>query len=211
LFEIADVYLPCSEERLPRQPARVALVAGLDYFGIKGIVEALLDALHIPGELNAQLARSPLFTPGRAAELRLGDTRLGYAGEVSRERSEQHDLRVPCGAAELDLQVLIDHARLVPQACRLPLFPAVARDLSLVVDRSLPWATLAATVRSAAGPLLDSLEFLDTFDLPDEKHSLHFGLRFLHPERTLTGEEVERAVQAVVDASAANFGATLRA
>ena len=64
--------------------------------------------------------------------------------------------------------------------------------------------------KEAAGPLLESVEFLDTFDLPDAVHSLHFGLRFRHPERTLTGEEIERAVQSVIAICATRFGATLR-
>ena len=67
---------------------------------------------------------------------------------------------------------------------------------------------------AAAGSSLESLAFLDTFaggNVPEGSHSLHFGLTFRHPDRTLTGEEVERAVQAVVATLAARFGATLRA
>ncbi len=76
------------------------------------------------------------------------------------------------------------------------------------------WAELAHVVRQASGPFLEAIEFLDTFeggDLPPDKHSLHFGLRFRHPERTLTGDEVENAVRDVVQACASRFEATLRA
>jgi phenylalanyl-tRNA synthetase beta chain len=89
----------------------------------------------------------------------------------------------------------------------------VARDLSLVVDRSLPWAELADAARGAAGSTLEAVDYLDTFrggNLPDAKQSVHFGLRFRHPSRTLTGEEVDRSVRAIVDACAARFEATLR-
>ena len=80
------------------------------------------------------------------------------------------------------------------------------RDLSLVVPRSLPWSDLAAAVTKAAGPTLEEITYLDTFqggNVPEGKQSLHFGLRFRHPGRTLTGDEVERAVKAIVDACAA--------
>ena len=102
---------------------------------------------------------------------------------------------------------------LVPTYRPLPPFPAVSRDLSLVVPQSLAWSDLARVVTQAAGTSLESIDYLDTFQggtVAPGKQSLHFGLRFRHPERTLTGEEVETAVKAIVDACAAQFEAALR-
>ena len=90
----------------------------------------------------------------------------------------------------------------------------MARDLSLVVPRSLPWSDLEQVARDVAGRDLESVQYLDTFrggNLADDLQSVHFGLRFRHPERTLTGDEVEVAVRAVVEACESRFGATLRA
>lgn len=87
------------------------------------------------------------------------------------------------------------------------------RDLSLVVARSLAWSELARAVRDVAGPTLEAVLYLDTFrggNLDNDRQSLHFGLRFRHPARTLTGEEVEQAIQTVIAACADRFGATLR-
>lgn len=210
LFEIADVYLPRGEGQLPHQPPRLALVAGLDYFGMKGMVEALLEALHVEEALEARPVDRPLFAAGRCAEVFLEGLSIGHIGEVARAALDRFELRDACAAAELDLTRLIDGAVLVPQARAMPSFPAVARDLSLVVERSLPWSALAQAAAEAGGPTLERLDFLDTFDLPEGRHSLHFGLRFQHAERTLTGEEVETAVQAIVAACASRFGATLR-
>ena len=120
---------------------------------------------------------------------------------------------VGCSVAELEFQLLQDRATLVPQARPLPSYPAVERDLSLVVDVNLPWSELALAVRKAAGASLQAIEYLDTFtggNVPAGRHSLHFGLTFRHPERTLTGEEVERAVKGIVAACEARFGANLR-
>jgi phenylalanyl-tRNA synthetase beta chain len=214
LFEIADVYLGRGEGELPDQPTRLGMVGGQDFYGIKGVVEALLAALHVRSPLRARPTDTPVFSPGQAAELFLGSTSLGYLGEISRDRRDLQELRGTCGAAELDLATLLAEADLIPQARPLPEFPAVSRDLSLVVPRALPWDELAAAARDAAGQHLEALDFLDGFqggDLPADRHSLHFGLRFRHPSRTLTGEEVERAIQAVIEACATRFGATLRA
>ena len=213
LFEIAHVYLPRPDRPQPDEPPRVALVAGLDALGIKGVVEALLARLHADARLEARPSALPLFAAGRQGELRLGGTHLGYFGEVDRAKLDSLGLRGACSAAELDLGLLIAQADLVPGYRPLPAFPTVLRDLSLVVDADLPWADLAEAARGAAGPLLDGVQYLDTFrggSVPEGRQSLHFGLRFRHAERTLTGEEVERAVAAVVDAAGARFGATLR-
>ena len=93
----------------------------------------------------------------------------------------------------------------------LPGYPAVVRDLSLVVDRAVSWAELEAVVRESAGPLLRGSEYLDTYPLSDEKQSVHFAMTFRRDDRTLTGEEVDEAVKGVVDAVAKTLGATLRA
>jgi phenylalanyl-tRNA synthetase beta chain len=144
----------------------------------------------------------------------LGGSHLGYLGEVADAARAGFDLRGPCSAAELELGVLEARAVLVPSYRTLPPFPAVARDLSLVVAQTLAWSELARVVREAGGSALEAVDYLDTFQggtVPPGKQSLHFGLRFRHPERTLTGEEVEEAIGAIITTCAARFEATLRA
>ncbi|MGC8644323.1 MAG: phenylalanine--tRNA ligase subunit beta, partial [Isosphaeraceae bacterium] len=212
-FEIAHVYLPRPDQPLPKEPTRLALVSGQDFRGLKGIVEALLKRLHIAAPLSARAVSVPLFAAGRAAELLLGETHLGFLGEVDADRLEAMELRGSCSAAELEFDVLMSQAELIARYHPLPPFPAVVRDLSLEVDRSLTWADLSAVAASAAGSTLETVEYLDTFqggNLPPDRESVHFSLTFRHPERTLTGEEVDRAVKAVVDACVAKFQAKLR-
>lgn len=214
LFEIANAYLPRSDEPLPSEPTRLGMVSGRDFLGLKGVIEALLERLHAGRGLEARPVTTPWFTPGRSAELLLDGAHLGFLGEVARERLDALELREPCSAAELEFDVLQTRADLVPRNRALPPFPSVARDLSLVVPQSLPWAELAGAATRAAGSTLESVDYLDTFQggtVPSGMQSVHFGLRFRHPERTLTGDEVDKAVKSVVDTCAARFGATLRA
>ncbi len=213
LFEIANVYLPRPGHPLPEEPTRLGLVAGRDFPGLKGIVEGLLDRFHALDALEVRPASLPMFAPGRAAELILAGRRLGFLGEIDASRLGAFDLRGACSAAELDFDVLKERADLVPRYRPLPPYPVVARDLSLVVPQSLPWAELAGTVGRSGGSTLESIVYLDAFrggNVPEGWQSLHFGLRFRHPERTLTGEEVEEAVKAIVATCSEKFEATLR-
>ena len=213
LFEIANVYLPRPGEALPDEPTRLALVSGRDFRGLKGSVESLLDGVHATAPLRARPVELPLFAPGRAAELLLGDTHLGYLGEIDQAQLTLFELREQCTAAELEFDVLSQRAELVARNRSLPPFPAVVRDLSLVVARALQWSELCQTVVTAAGPTLETVRYEDTFrggNVPEEAESVHFSMVFRHPERTLTGEEVERAVKSVVEACEARFHAELR-
>jgi phenylalanyl-tRNA synthetase beta chain len=194
----------------------VGLASARDYLGLKGAVEALLGRLHADTELEVRPAPAELwfFTPESSAELLLGGTHLGYLGALSAAAGEAFELRRPGTAAELDLSLLESRAELIAAFRGLPPFPAVMRDLSLVVPQSLAWSDLARAVRQSAGATLEAIDYLDSFrggTVPTDKQSLHFGLRFRHPQRTLTGDEVEQAVKAIVDACAARFGAALRA
>jgi phenylalanyl-tRNA synthetase beta chain len=213
LFEIANVYLPRPGQALPDEPTRLTLVSGRDFLGLKGIVEAVLARFHVEKSLEVRPSPCSWFAPGRSAELFLGGTPLGRIGEVDRSKLDALDLKASCSAAELTLGVLVEKADLVPRHHPLPPVPAVARDLSLVVPRSLPWAELAGVVGRAGGSNLEAIVYLDAFrggNIHEDRQSLHFGLRFRHPERTLTGEEVERSVQEIVEACASRFEATLR-
>jgi phenylalanyl-tRNA synthetase beta chain len=213
LFEIANVYLPRPGAGLPDEPTRLAIVSGRDFLGLKGVVEGLLEHLHLAKPLASIPVEIPLFASGRAAELRLGEDHLGYLGEVDPARLQEFELREACAAAELELDVLLREAELVAQYRPLPPFPGVVRDLSLVVARVLPWAELRESVVGAAGPTLEAVHYLDTFqggNIPEDQQSVHFSMVFRHPERTLTGEEVEGAVKSVVEACEARFQARLR-
>ncbi len=214
LFEISTAYVPTQAQALPEESVRLALVSGLDFGGLKGVVESLVSRLHIKEPLSSQRVSLEILTEGRAAELRLGDSLFGYLGEVSETWRQKLGLKGSCSAAELRLQPLLEQSVLVPQYFVLPPFPPVHRDLSLVVDRSLEWAKIEQVARNSAGELLEQISYLDTFvggNLPQDKQSVHFGMRFRHPERTLNSEEVEAAVAQIISACERTLAATLRA
>ena len=116
-------------------------------------------------------------------------------------------------AAELDFETLARQAGSQPQIEPLPRFPALDRDLALVLDRATPHADVEAELRLAGAEWLESVRLFDVYEgpqVPPGKKSLAYTLRFRAPDRTLTDEEADRAMAAITAAVGQRFGATVR-
>jgi phenylalanyl-tRNA synthetase beta chain len=220
LFETAHVYLPQAPGELPAEELMVALTSGGDYWAVKGVVESLLAALDPCAVLEARPTAQQLLDAERSAELhvRVGDGprhRLGYLGEVTAAGRAAFDLRGATTVAELSIEALANIAQLVPQYRQPPVFPAVSRDLNLVVDESVLWADVAKTVTAAAAPHVENLEFQDVYRdvarLGPGKKSLLLTLTLRSDSGTLTNEEADQIRACVVQACQTAHGAQLRA
>jgi phenylalanyl-tRNA synthetase beta chain len=173
-----------------------------DLFDVKGIVELLFERL---GERSPDLDREtapPAFLhPGRAVSLRRDGAVIGYAGALHPDVRTAWELKDEAVVVELGLDVLLDAPPPVVRFTALDRFPAVQRDLSILCDEGTPAAEIDARVRASAGERLRSVSLLDRYtgnQVPPGKVSLTVSLRFQDPERTLTSEEVQEAVNGVV-------------
>ncbi len=220
LFESAHVYLPRDRGELPAEELMIALTSGGDYLSVKGVIEGVLAALNPAAELEASPTRQPLLDVQRSAELYVrppGTERilLGYLGEVGPAGLKQFDLRGATTVAELKLATLVAVARLVPQYRQPPVFPAVSRDLNLVVDERVLWDEVSNTVREAAQPHVENVELQDVYRDPERlgrgKKSLLLALTLRSASGTLTGEEADAVQARVVAACEKSHGAQLRA
>ena len=149
------------------------------------------------------------------AGLRLAGQPLAYVGRLRPEAIKQFDLRGPTCVAEVRIAPLVAKADLVPVYDPLSPYPAVSRDVNLVVGEAVRWARVAATVRQSAGPELEDLEYRDTYRDPQrlgpDKKSLLFTLTLRSKEGTLTNAEADEVRNRIVAACRQEFGAELRA
>jgi phenylalanyl-tRNA synthetase beta chain len=214
LFEIAKVYLPQNGE-LPREDVMLAISSGRPYAVLKGVIEAIVNELKITAPLESDGADLRLLDPTASCRLRLGDASLGYVGQLSAESLKQFDLRGPTTVAEVKLSLLIEAADLVPRCVPQSPYPAVTRDLNLVVNEAVRWADVAATVRASGGPLFESLEYRDTYRDPERlgkgKKSLLFSITLRCGDGTLTNEQADEVRERVVAACREKHAAELRA
>jgi phenylalanyl-tRNA synthetase beta chain len=221
LFEVAKVYLPSEHaDHLPLEEVMIGLVSGGDYFALKGVIEGLVSLLSPCATVAVDPAAQTLLDGQRSAELRLtgpnvAGERLGILGELTPAARKQFDLRSAVTIAELRLAPLLVAAQLVPQSQPLSAFPAVTRDVNLVVDEAVLWADVERTVRRVAAPYAEQLrfqqEYRDANRLGAGKKSLLFTLSLRSTSGTLTSEEADAVRQRIVAACAAEHGAQLRA
>jgi len=188
----------------------------VDLFDALGIAEVLTNGWGLT-LTSVTTDQAPGFVRGRVAAL-LTDRRIGTVGQIDPAIAEARGL--PAGvivvAGELDLSAFTGDGGSPQRVASLPRFPAVVRDLSLVVDASLSAATVRATIRQPSGGALSALREVREFDryqgkgIPDGKVSLAYRLTFRDAARTLTDREVDDAMTVIIAALQQECGATVR-
>lgn len=223
LFETGLSFTPASEG-LPIQQKMLALaVTGsrhpeswaakgepVDFYDVKGDVEALLDLARVV-DVSFVASSHPALHPGQCAVIRKGDTPIGWIGALHPEIQAKLGLVQP--AYLVELQWLAINAGELPRFAELSKFPEVRRDLAVLVDRDLPAANLLAAVKESAGDALRDLRLFDVYQgkgIDPQRKSLAFGLTFQHSSRTLTEEEINATVESVVNVLKTRFAAELR-
>ncbi|MCA9128547.1 MAG: phenylalanine--tRNA ligase subunit beta [Planctomycetales bacterium] len=215
LYEVANVYLPgSSAQELPRENCMLAIVGAGDLRQLRGVVEEIVSQLvSVSTVVDWTAEKQDLFENGSLQRLSISGQTIGYVGLISPKAQTAYSLEQATAAAELNLDTLTSHLQEVRQADPVSVFPAVARDLNFVVDEGLKWSALASLCRQHGGDCLQSVDYQETYrdakrDGPGKKRLL-LSLRFVSLHRTLTGKEVDQAVQQVVSACDREFAAKL--
>jgi len=213
LFEISKVYLPRVGE-LPLERRVLSLTSGGDYLAVKGVIEAVVGRLAPTAKLGVEACELELLDEVRSGTLTLGGEMLGFIGEVSAGGRQRFELRGATTVAEIDLDLLMSIAELVPRAEAVSPYPPIARDLNVVFDEAVRWADVERIVRSAGGELLEAVEYQETYRNPERigagKKSLVFGLQLRSATGTLTNEEADGVRDKIVAALTKELGGALR-
>ena len=187
----------------------------VDFFDVKGVVEAVLAALGVV--CTFEPVSRPYFVDGRAATFSTASGgALGEVGQLDPELAIARGLvaNEPAYAFEMDVDAA---AAARPtgdlRAQSLPRFPAIVRDLSILIDNGLPAATVRGTIRAAAPETLAGVTEFDRYrgaGVPEGRVSLSLRLTFRSPDRTLTDAEADAAMAAIMEALASTHGAVRR-
>lgn len=216
LFELGKIFLPKEGEKLPDEPVVITLgMYGADenFFTLKGTVETLLDELHIKNVEFAAVTDEPTYHPGRTAKVTANGISLGIIGEIHPSVSRKYDIDVPCYMAELSFDAvkaaINDDIKYKP----LPKFPAVTRDIAMLVDKNVAVAQIEEIIRKTSGKLLEDVKLFDVYEgeqIPENKKSVAYSAVFRAPDRSLTGEEVQEVFDKILKNLEKKLNAQLR-
>ncbi len=222
LFEVAKVFIPENGE-LPTEKLKLGfLITGkipeglwswrkVDFYDLKGIVETLSELLKVPLEFKATDSYRFLH-PGQSAEVLLGGKPVGFVGKLHPDVNEAFDIKEEIFVGEVDLEELLKASNEVKTEFKpIPKFPPVMRDIAVLVDRETPVAEVEKVIRENA-KFLEKLTLFDVYEgkgIPEGKKSVAFSLTFRTPDKTLSDDEINKILSAIID-SLAKIGANLR-
>jgi phenylalanyl-tRNA synthetase beta chain len=220
LFEIGAVYLPRQGAKLPDEPRRLALVLTgrrrpefwgeavgssappLDFFDLKGVIEALAADLHLP-EVSYRPGGPSYLHPGRAAELQLNGQSLGHLGQLHPRTTTAYGLgNRSVLAGELDLEAILAAVPARYAYVPVPRFPAALRDVAVIVNEAVSAEQVVAEIRAAGGDLLRDVRLFDLYrgdSIPAGTKSLAYALAYQADDRTLVDKEVDKAHKKIED------------
>lgn len=194
----------CREPRGPWGPGRAAEAA--DAFALADVIAEAAGV-----RIERRPGKYLPWHPGRCAELVVGDTVVGYAGELHPGVLERSGLPPRTCAVELDLDALpLTESRPAPA---ISPFPAVLQDVSVSVPAEVPAAAVETALRSGGGELLEDIALFDVYEgaqAGEGRKSFTYALRFRAGDRTLTEDEASAARDAAVAAAADAVGAVIR-
>jgi phenylalanyl-tRNA synthetase beta chain len=228
LFEIGNVFVSNGQDVLPDE---IEMLSGLwtgarqeiswhtpdtacDFYDLKGVVEALLAALHIHDtrfSRNAALS-CPYLKPGYSAGIQCGRQVVGYLGQVHPETLGFFNIKQPAYVFEIDIRKLFASVTDVHHAAAIPRFPAVARDITLILSKALESGRIIEMVQEMQEPLMERIMLFDVFEgghLPSDRKSLSFRMTYRSDSETLEDEAVNELHKSISDKLIQEFDAAL--
>ena len=209
IFELKKVFFPHEGERLPREVKYlVGLAMGadqdphwafssrpIDFYDVKGCVEDLLETFQIERIKFNRAEDIPYLHPGKASRVLCRKEVLGVLGEVHPQVLGHYEIPGKAYLFEIDFEQMVMRAGEGKRFRPLPKFPAVYRDLSLVVEDDLEMEKVAEAIWNFNQPFIDEVNLFDVYresPIPEGKKGVSYRIRYQANDRTLTDEEVNR-------------------
>ena len=215
LYEIGKIYLK-RDDGMADEPKIVSIGAygpDMNFFRLKGWVEALLEDLKV-GKLRFEAEKeNPSYHPGRCAKVYVGETCVGVLGQIHPAVAESYGVDAELYCAELSFETMFSLRGGTPVYVPLPKFPSVTRDIAVVCDSDIPVGKLMDCIMENGGEYLKDCSVFDVYTghhIAQGKKSVAFSLVMRSDDQTLTDEHAGDTVKAVLSALEKNYGAVIR-
>ena len=206
LYELGNIYIPKELPLTSLPDERMQLTLGMygegDFFSLKGVIEAFLGKIGFDGTMtySAKVGKTFLH-PGRKAEISYEGKVLGYLGEVHPVVAKRYGIGTKAYIAVLDMPVITELATFDRKYKGIAKFPAMMRDISMVVPKNVTAGEIVAMIRQRGGKDLESVTLFDLYEGKQVKaghKSMAYTLSFRAKDRTLTENEVSSAMKKIL-------------
>ena len=220
VFELAKTYKNVSEKiekgELPEE--NTVLTIGMygekeDFYTLKGVVENVLEVAGVKKYDLFKDEENKLYHPGRCASLKVGNDIFASLGELHPLVAENYNLNDRVLIAEINIDKIVKYARFNKKYVEIPKYPAVERDIAMVVDEAVEVGQIERIITKKAKKMLEEINLFDVYrneKLGENKKSVAYSLKFRLSDRTLTDEEVNTTMQEIITALEKELNAELR-
>ncbi len=229
LFEVGKVYNSAgfpSDNKLPQEKWTLGCIATgnkekswrygeeeYDFYYLKGSIENLFETLRIDDYVFVKSQELPWLHPGRTATIEVKGKEVGYIGEVHPLVLENYEIEQKVVAVQLDLDLLMETAQDKLSYKSIGKFPAVTRDLAVVVPEEVEARSVEKLIASVGKKLLVRIKLFDVYrgkQIAEGHKSLAFSLSWQAPDKTLTDEEVNNYHKNIEQVLDKEFGGDIR-
>ena len=206
LYEIAKVYLPKALPLTELPDEREMLTLGMygagDFYDLKGCIEELYTlGIRELATYRPNPEKHPYLHPGRHAEILIRDEVVGFLGQIHPEVAENYDIKTDAYVAVIDLKLLAGHIRDDIKYQALARFPAVTRDISLVMKKTVLAGQIEEIIRNNGGSILEDYKLFDIYEgenVGADEKSLAYTIRFRASDRTLEEKDVTSVMEKIL-------------
>lgn len=217
IYEIGNIFipkeLPIKELPIERKILSLGMYGDVDYYYIKGVVDTLFERLGISRCKYLREENHPTFHPGRTANIFYKDKVLGVIGEIHPDVLENYHIKERVYISELDFDTIIEIANLERKYRPLAKYPAITRDLAIVLDREILVKDIEEKILENGEDLIEKVDLFDVYmgkQIPEDKKSVAFSITYRSSERTLKDEEVTKVHNNIINKLEETFKANLR-
>jgi len=217
IFEISKAFQkapfrPCEEWRLAIVLSSKDKQSDPLFFELKGVIEQLTEGLNC-ADVTFVDANTNWLAKNRAAKIIKDKEEIGYIGQINPRLSYLYNDNVPMVVAELDIEKLYQLSKEEYEFIPLPKYPAVIRDISILVNRDIRMSDILNIIYQSDPKIIFDVDLFDIYEgknLPENKKSLSFHLIFQAEDHTLTNDEVGKAIEKIIINLKNKFNAEIR-
>ena len=207
LFEAANIYIPKALPLTELPDERMQITFGMygcgDFFNMKGVLEDVFTRCGVKNRRTYDpTEKKPFFHPGRQADVFVGDQKVAYLGEVHPLVAQDYGIKTRAYIAVIDLPALMPFVTFDKKYAGLAKFPAVNRDLSMVVPKEVSAGQIETVFLQRGGKILESIELFDIYEgeqIEAGFKSMAYKLVFRAPDRTLEENDITAALKKIMN------------